>query len=387
MTLEGEEKHEDDASPRSKTSGADSFLDELEEEGRRLEASLPNGAAGMSAADLIAAAVAGASDDGGFDYMAPLNTVAVVAMGKKASESTKNETAAAAVGGDGAAPGSPRGSSSSATSASAPVPGGEPQVVQAGGVAPPSSGVPPGRGASSSATAGSAVRPELAHSGGSPSTPVSVHPAFATPPSGALLPPASVRQSNRERLAAAVGTGDFELVDPAKLVLVVDSLMEAAEDTIARLGQQYDSVSRRALESCDDAEYSQWEARADKLLAQRSLEQGWLSYLRAQRPVVAQARAGPSASGEPSPQKETASKRQLLRVRWGDEVCGGNVYPCAGLYVGEARDDRHVGRRHREMGSQHLRLPPVKLARTRAVDCRSAGRVPVGQLVGAARGL
>jgi hypothetical protein len=146
-------------------------------------------------------------------------------------------------------------------------------VVQAGGVAPPSSGVPPGRGASSSATAGSAVHPELAHSGGSPSTPVSVHPAFATPPSGALLPPASVRQSNRERLAAAVGTGDFELVDPAKLVLVVDSLMEAAEDTIARLGQQYDSVSRRALESCDDAEYSQWEARADKLLAQRSLEQ------------------------------------------------------------------------------------------------------------------
>jgi hypothetical protein len=62
MTLEGEEKHEDDASPRSKTRGTDSFLDELEAEGRRLEASLPSGAAGMSAADLIAAAVAGASD-------------------------------------------------------------------------------------------------------------------------------------------------------------------------------------------------------------------------------------------------------------------------------------------------------------------------------------
>jgi hypothetical protein len=263
---------------------------------------------------LIAAAVAGASDDGGFEYMAPSNTVAVVAMGTKpeASESTKNETAAAAVGGDGAAPGSPRGSSSSATSASAPVPGGKPLVVQAGGVAPPRSGVPPGRGASSSATAGSAVRPALAQSGGSPSTPVSVHPAFTTPPSGALLPPAGVRPSNRERLAAAVGTGDFELVDPAKLVLVVDSLMEATEDTIARLGQQHDSVSRRALESCDDTEYSQWEARADKLLAQRSLEQGWLSYLRAQRPVVA--RAGPSASGAPSPTKEAASKRQLLRV-------------------------------------------------------------------------
>ena len=312
MTLEGEEKHEDDASPRSKTSGTDSFLDELEEAGGRLEASLPKGAAGMSAADLIAAAVAGASDDGGFEYMAPPNTVAVVAMGTKASESTKNETAAAAVGGDGAAPESPRGSSSSAMSATAPVPGGKPLVVQAGGVAPPSSGVPPGRGASSSATAGSAVRPALAPSRGSPSTPVSVHPAFTTPPSGALLPPAGVRQSSRDRLAAAVGTGDFELVDPAKLLLVVDSLMEATEDTIARLGQQYDAVSRRALESCDDAEYSQWEARADKLLAQRSLEQGWLSYLRAQRPVVA--RAGPSASGEPSPKKETASKRQLLRV-------------------------------------------------------------------------
>ncbi len=57
MTLEGEQKHEDDASPRSKTSGTDSFLEELEEEGRRLEASLREGA------DLIAAAVAGASDE------------------------------------------------------------------------------------------------------------------------------------------------------------------------------------------------------------------------------------------------------------------------------------------------------------------------------------
>jgi hypothetical protein len=114
-------------------------------------------------------------------------------------------------------------------------------------------------------------------------------------------------------LADAVGAVDIDMVDPVRLAVVVDSLMAAAEDTIARLGQQYDAVSRRALESCLDSEYDQWEARANKVLAQRSLEQGWLSYLRAQRPVVA--RAGSSASGEPSPAKKEASKRQLTRLQ------------------------------------------------------------------------
>jgi hypothetical protein len=108
-------------------------------------------------------------------------------------------------------------------------------------------------------------------------------------------------------LAAAVGTGDIEMVDKARLEVVVSSLMEAAEDTLARLGQQYDAVSRRALESCDDSEYNQWEARANKVLAQRSLEQGWLSYLRAQRPVVD--RAGSSASGAPSPEQARDAPR------------------------------------------------------------------------------
>jgi hypothetical protein len=191
----------------------------------------------MSAADLIApaAAVARASDDG-LEYVAPSNTVAVVAMGTRASESTKIETAAAAVGGAGlgAAPESPRGSSSSATNTSAPVPSGKTPVAVAGNVASPSSGVPPGRGASSSssqaATPGSAVSPALTPPSGSPSTPISVRAAFTTPPSGAPRPPADVLLSNREnlKLAAAavpvpVGTSDFEMVDPgvANVVIVM----------------------------------------------------------------------------------------------------------------------------------------------------------------------
>ena len=133
MTLDGRE-HEGSTSPRSRTSGTDSLLDELEEAGGRLATSLRYGTDGMSAADVIAAAVASASLDDELEYAGPSDTMAMVAMAKKASESTKNETAAAAVGGDGAAPDSPRGSSSSATSASAPVPGGRPLVVLAGGV-------------------------------------------------------------------------------------------------------------------------------------------------------------------------------------------------------------------------------------------------------------
>ena len=106
-----------------------------------------------------------------------------------------------------------------------------------------------------------------------------VRPPVATPsPYGAPLPTTGVQLSNHEKLAAAVGTGDFEMVDQAKLTVVVGSLVEATEAKIAQLGQQYDGVLRR-LEACDASEYDEWEARADKVLAQQSLEQGWLSYL------------------------------------------------------------------------------------------------------------
>jgi hypothetical protein len=238
----------------------------------------------MSAADLIVAAVASASDDGRFEYVAPSNTVAVVAMGTKASESTKNETAAAAVGG--AAPESPRGSSSSATNTSAPVPSGKTPVVVAGNICR----LAKFRGAAGTRRfficnyrlgCESCVTP----SSGSPSTPISVRAAFTTPPSGAPRPPADVLLSNREKLAAAVGTSDFEMVDPVTLAVVVDSLVEATRteaNKIARLGPQYDGVLCR-LENCDASEYDRWEARtrcADKVLAQQTLEkQGWLSYL------------------------------------------------------------------------------------------------------------
>jgi hypothetical protein len=56
------------------------------------------------------------------DYSDPSDTVAVVATTQNA-ESTMSDTAAATVGGDEAAPRSPRGLSSSATKTSAPVPG------------------------------------------------------------------------------------------------------------------------------------------------------------------------------------------------------------------------------------------------------------------------
>ena len=94
--------------------------------------------------------------------------------------------------------------------------------------------------------------------------------------------------------------------------MVVGSLVEATEAKIAQLGQQYDGVLRR-LENCDASTYDEWEARADKVLAQQSLEQGWLSYLRAQRPVVA--RAGLSASDRPSPENKAVTRRQRSRVQ------------------------------------------------------------------------
>jgi hypothetical protein len=237
MTLE-EEEHEGGTSPQTKTGDTDSLLDELEEAERRRGTSLPYNADGMSAADLIAAAVTSASN-AGFEYEDPSDTVAVVAMGTKASESTMYETAAAAVGGDGAAPGSPRGPSSSATKTSAPVPSSKMPLFEAGKIAPPGSGVPPGSGASSSTPTGSAASPALAPSSGSPSThaPIPVRTSLTTPsPSGAPLPPAGVQLSNRKKLAAAMGTVDFEMVDPAKPAVVVDSLVEATEAKISQLG-------------------------------------------------------------------------------------------------------------------------------------------------------
>ena len=273
----------------------DSLLDELEAAERRDAASLPSDADGISEADMIAAAVEYASA-GGFEYAEPPDTVALVTTGTKASESTQYETAAAAVGGDEAAPESPRGSFSSASKTSAPAPSStSPAMFRAGPSSPPRSTVPPGGGIASRPS-GSApspaltVRPALTPSGGSPATPspVSVAASLATPsPSGAPPPPAGAQPSNRQRLADALGT-DIDMVDQSKLAVAVASLLEAAVAKVAQLGKQYEIVLSR-LETCDESKYDEWAHRAELVMAQQTLEEGWLSYLRAQKSTVADA--------------------------------------------------------------------------------------------------
>ena len=294
----------------------DSLLDELEAAERRDAASLPSDADGISEADMIAAAVEYASA-GGFEYAEPPDTVALVTTGTKASESTQYETAAAAVGGDEAAPESPRGSFSSASKTSAPAPSStSPAMFRAGPSSPPRSTVPPGGGIASRPS-GSApspaltVRPALTPSGGSPATPspVSVAAFPATPsPSGAPPPPAGAQPSNRQRLADALGT-DIDMVDQSKLAVAVASLLEAAVAKVAQLGKQYEIVLSR-LETCDESKYDEWAHRAELVMAQQTLEEGWLSYLRAQKSTVADAgSSGSSRSG-----KEAVTKRQQQKV-------------------------------------------------------------------------
>ena len=260
-----------------------SLLDELEAAARLNEASLSSDADDTNAASIIAAAMAGASG-GGFEYAAPPDTVALVTTGDKASESTQQETAAAAVGGDEATPRSPMGSLSSASKTSAPSPSGKvPAMVRAGTSGPPRSAVPQVGGTASGRSA-SAPPPTVAPSGGSPAppSPFPVAASLATPsPSRAAPVPAGAHPSNRERLVAAVGT-DIDMVDPAKLATAVASLLEAAVATVAQLSRQYDIVMRR-LETCADSDYDQWQRRAETVVAQQSLEESWMSYLRAQR--------------------------------------------------------------------------------------------------------
>ncbi len=273
------------------------------------ETSLSSDTDDTYAAGIVAAAVAGASD-GGFAYAAPPDTVALVTTGNKASESTKQETAAAAVGGDEAAPGSPMGSFSSASNASAPAPSSTlPAMVRAGTGSPPRSTVPPVGGTN---TRRSAPRPALAPSGGAPAppSPFPVAASLTTPsPSRAAPSPAKAHPSNRERLTAAVGTTDIDMVDQAKLAVAVSSLLEAAVATVAQLGRQYEIVLRR-LETCANEDYDQWARRAATLVAEQSLEESWLSYLRAQRSTVAL--EGSSGSGKSG--KLPVTKRQQLKA-------------------------------------------------------------------------
>ena len=299
------EEHEGITSLQSEASDTDSLLDELMEVEGRGVPSLQCGEDGFSAADLIAAAVNASFD--GVEYSDPSDTVAMVAMDTKASESTTSKTVATAVGADEAALRSPRGSSSSAMQTSAPAPRSPmPRVVRAGTDSPPRSGVPPGGGASP--TTGSTRSPPLAPSSGSPPTPVQVRTSLATP--GATPTPAGVPQSSRQRLAEAMGTGDIDMVDPARLAVAVGSLMEAAFSKVAQLRRQYDLVLRR-LESCDASEYDAWSHRAELVLTQQSLEENLLSYLKAQRSAAAP--AGSSASSKSD--KETVTKRQQQKVQ------------------------------------------------------------------------
>jgi hypothetical protein len=107
-----------------------------------------------------------------------------------------------------------------------------------------------------------------------------------------------------------MGTVDIDMVDPAKLAVAVDSLMEAAVAKVAQLSRQYDLVLRR-LESCDASEYDAWSHRAELVLTQQSLEENWLSYLKAQRSAAAP--TGSSASSKSD--KETVTKRQQQKVQ------------------------------------------------------------------------
>ena len=288
----------------------DSLLDELEAAERLNETSLSSDADDTSAASIIAAAMAGASG-GGFEYAAPPDTVALVTTGDKASESTQHETAAAAVGGDEATPRSPMGSFSSASKTSAPAPSSTlPAMVRAGTSGPPRSTVPPIGGTASGRSA-SAPPPTVAPSGGSPAppSPFPVAASLATPsPSRAAPVPAGAHPSNRERLVAAVGT-DIDMVDPAKLATAVASLLEAAVATVAQLSRQYDIVMRR-LETCADSDYDQWQRRAETVVAQQSLEESWMSYLRAQRSTADL----DDSSGSGRSGKRLASKRQQQKV-------------------------------------------------------------------------
>ena len=98
MTLE---EHEGSASLPSEASDTDSLLDELMAVEGRGVPSLQLGADGFSAAEIIAAAVNASCD--GVEYSGPSDTVAMVAMDTKASESTTSKTVAAAVDVDEAA--------------------------------------------------------------------------------------------------------------------------------------------------------------------------------------------------------------------------------------------------------------------------------------------
>jgi hypothetical protein len=99
------------------------------------------------------------------------------------------------------------------------------------------------------------------------------------------------------------------MVDQSKLAVAVASLMEAAVTKVAQLGKQYELVLRR-LETCDESKYDEWAHRAELVMAQQTLEEGWLSYLRAQKSTVADA----GSSGSSKSGKEAVTKRQQQRV-------------------------------------------------------------------------
>ena len=64
-----------------------------------------------------------------------------------------------------------------------------------------------------------------------------------------------------------MGTGDIDMVDPAKKAVAVNSLLEAAVATVARLGKQYEIVLGR-LERCAESDYDLWAGRAELVMRQ-----------------------------------------------------------------------------------------------------------------------
>jgi hypothetical protein len=133
--------------------------------------------------------------------------------------------------------------------------------------------------------------------------------SLATPsPSGAPPPPAGAQPSNRQRLADALGA-DIDMVDQAKLAVAVASLLEAAVAKVPQLGRQYEVVLSR-LGSCEESKFDEWAKRAELVMAQQTLEEGWLSYLRAQKSTVADA----GSSGSSKSGREAVTKRQQQKV-------------------------------------------------------------------------